>query len=81
MRTNENRLFNNIEGVQRIEYACGCGKGYYRFRKDIERIEKHGQLPHTCTACQKLVYFVMPYPALSYKGRVFVDFDTIRGEV
>lgn len=80
MKLTKQHEMKPIADGQRLEYRCtNCDKGYYRFAKDMERLDKHNQMPHVCNNCGHQVYFVIPYPALYYKGRVFVDWETIRG--
>ncbi len=80
MKLSKDHVLKPANGVDRLEYRCTeCQQGYYHFDKDAERLNKHNQLPHKCTNCSKQVYFTMPYPALFYKGRVFVDWETVRG--
>lgn len=77
-KKSDNRIYLTVENVERVEYSCKCGEGYYRFDPDSERMGKHNQLPHRCTKCKELVYFTLPYPALRYKGRIFADWGTVR---
>ncbi|MDC5870222.1 hypothetical protein OPW39_15550 [Vibrio europaeus] len=76
----DKRVYFQIGDVERIEYPCStCGHGYYHFNPKGERIEKHNQMQHNCTHCNSVTFFTIPYPALRYKGRVFVDWQTVRG--
>lgn len=80
MKLSEQHKTSPAAGVERLEYRCtSCQQGNYHFDKHSDRIEQNSQLPHKCTHCGSLVYFSIPYPALRYKGRVFVDWETIRG--
>jgi hypothetical protein len=80
-KSTNKRVFRPIDSVERVEFACECEKGVYRYNPDIKRISTHNQIPHSCNACGHIAYFTIPYPALRYKGRVFVDWETIRGDV
>ncbi|MEL7291526.1 MAG: hypothetical protein AAGJ88_04315 [Pseudomonadota bacterium] len=80
MKLSENHETKPLSDVERVEYRCTeCKQGYYHFDKDSKRIEQHNQMPHKCTHCGKQTFFTIPYPALRYKGRVFVDWETVRG--
>lgn len=79
-RNTDNRIYRQVSGdVERVEYPCSqCQKGVYRYQEQISKITEHNQLPHACNHCGHAVYFTVPYPALRYKNRLFVDFETIR---
>lgn len=80
MAKQEQRMYKNVDQVERVEYPCNsCGVGFYRYEHTKKRIETHNQIPHTCNKCGAEVYFTLPYPALRYKGRIFVDWQTVRG--
>lgn len=76
-KTSEKRHYHEVNGIERVEYPCKCGQGFYRYDPDGER-STHNQLPHRCTKCNELVFFSILYPALRYKGRIFVDWETVR---
>lgn len=79
MRLNERHFVVLIDGVERVEFQCDmCGQGFYRYDKSGKHIGQHNQLSHVCSHCGHTAYFTVPYPALYYKGRVFVDLETIR---
>ncbi len=66
--------------VSRLEYRCNvCTNGYYRYNPNASKKLIHNQHPHSCTSCGREVYFTFPYPALYYKHRIFVDWETIKG--
>ncbi len=75
-KTSEKRHYHEVSGIERVEYPCKCGQGFYRYDPDGER-SVHNQLPHRCTKCDGQVFFSIPYPALRYKGRIFVDWETV----
>lgn len=80
MKLSKSHVLKSVAGVERVDYLCSeCQQGYYRFDKDSARIKEHNQMPHKCTHCGKQTFFTIPYPALHYKGRVFVDWETVRG--
>lgn len=75
----DHRLYRTITDVERVEYPCKCKRGVYRFDPNGKRLSKNNQLPHVCSHCGAKVYFSIPYPALKYRERIFVDWGTIRG--
>lgn len=79
-KCSDNRVYLAVGGVERVEYPCQkCREGFYRFDPQGERKTTHNQMPHRCTSCKDVVYFTLPYPALRYKNRLFVDWQTVRG--
>ncbi len=74
---NDARVYRAVNNVERVEFPCQCGHGVYRYTASDEHTASH-QLPHRCQQCNDLVYFAIPYPALRYKGRLFVDWETIK---
>ncbi len=78
---NEHTISRQLHDVERIEYRCQrCEAGVYRFNRDGRRIDANKQLPHSCNVCGHEVYFSIPYPALRYRGRLFVDWQTVRSQ-
>ncbi len=75
----ESFFYRPVHNIERVEYLCQCGEGYYRYEPNGQRTTTHNQMPHRCTQCGQRVYFTIPYPALRYKGRIFVDWETVRG--
>ncbi len=78
-KQSDKRVYKPIESVDRVEFPCECKKGYYRYAPDGKRIQPHNQMQHNCTSCGAIAYFTIPYPALRYTNRIFVDWNTIKG--
>lgn len=77
---NEKRFYIGVSDVERVEFKCAtCTDGFYRYNPNKEHAPHYNQLAHTCNKCEALVYLAFPYPALRYKGRIFVDWNTIKG--
>lgn len=79
-KSNTSTKSRPLAGVELVEYVCSCGQGVYRVNTTLPRIKEHNQIPHQCNACQKVSYFTVPYPVLKVRGKIFVHWDTIRGE-
>ncbi|NOI31804.1 hypothetical protein F0238_21210 [Vibrio coralliilyticus] len=81
MNNSDKRVYFAVNGVERVEFECDCGKGYFRYDPTLKRIPVHNQIPHSCNACGKRAYFTIPYPAIRYKNRIFADSLTLSGFV
>ncbi|ASJ41526.1 hypothetical protein (plasmid) [Vibrio vulnificus YJ016] len=80
-RQSDKRHYFPIGDVERVEYPCQkCNQGFYRYTPNGSRIEQHNQMHHNCTHCNAVTFFTIPYPALKYKNRIFVDWETIKGQ-
>ncbi|WP_394239844.1 hypothetical protein [Vibrio astriarenae] len=78
----DKRIYRTVGDTERVEYPCErCDDGLYHYNAEGMRMSEHNQLPHACKKCGHEVYFSHPYPALRYKGRIFVDWETIRGQM
>lgn len=81
MRKNsDGRIYLTVDGVERVEYKCpNCPDGLYRYSPNHNHAPTYSQLAHVCNKCGALTFLALPYPALRYKGRIFADWETMKG--